>query len=124
MKRNLNACFNKVTQDEGWAGFPLAFLREVCVTFALHQDVQRVVDCRGFQMAVTREATADMDEVPPIYPKLLDNHSQKGGNFNDKFSMVNFKNVSMMSPRKVNMMKGRGELISETRRQISQRSLS
>ena len=114
MKRNLRACFNKVTQDEGWAGFPLEFSREVCVTFALHQDVQKVVDCKGFQMAVTREATADMDEVPPVYPKLLENHSQNGGNMASKRSMI--------YPRKVNVMKGSGELISETRRQISQRS--
>ena len=70
MKRKLISCFKKVTKEEGWVGFPSEFLREVCVLYALHGDAQKVVDCKGFQMAVTRDATTDMDEILSVYPQI------------------------------------------------------
>ena len=114
MKRNLKACFYKVTEEEGWVGFPLEFLREVCVTFALHRNVQKVVDCKGFQMAVTREATADMDEIPAVYPQQVEIYSYKRGKA--------VSNVSKIHPKRQGVMKGIGQLINETRSFIYQRA--
>ena len=66
---------NPLTKDASYFGYSQDFTRELCVTNempGINGTASYYIDCNGFQMVVTKEASNGADEIKVIHHEEMD----------------------------------------------------